>query len=680
MEFSASGADFAPLARALKLPDPPVGAFKGTGNLEWSSTGLALRRANLAVADEALIVDGSLGKPPFVRGVDVHLEMSGSNAARLAQRFGISGFPSASYRVVGRVRRQKGQLLLSNLKATAGRATMTLDGTLGDPPQLSATSLDFAVTGSALEDFGGLYPSGTLPRGKFRAAGHVSTADQTLKIRNAQVSVADAQGGISVTAPLPLSSGTLQFDCDAKVPDFAALFPESDGAAMVTKDLEILAVGSRLNERWSLERLRVANGSDFTSAIGELDLSPKLAAHNVRLQVHVASLRNSGIPSGHKWPDQPLELSATLSGSDKQFLLDDLKGRLGSSDFTGRIEAHGLDQTPDFDVDIDSKQLDISPYIDTPVAPPLTPGGAKRPRAEKRPLIPAADVRLPDFNGFTGKVALRARALRLRELDFSDLQVVATVREGHLHVDPLKMTGAAGQVNARIDLVAKGNGVVAQVSGTAKNLRLSPVLIRASGPNDTVYSARIEVQGSGGTLREIAGTLNGRLRLVGNGGRLANSSLLASSNEFAKQLLSSLNPFASRQPTTEVVCVAYLLNAKDGVVTTDPALVMRTEDVDIISNGLADLRTEKIDFSFKIAGRKGLGIGVTQLINPYLKVTGTLGKPGLTVDPTGALVNGGAAFATAGLSVVATTVWDRIFHSKDPCAAAVAHSDRRKWE
>jgi uncharacterized protein involved in outer membrane biogenesis len=680
LAFNASGADLAPLGRALKLTESLVGAFKGAGTVEWSSLGLALRGASLTVADESLSVDGSLGKPPFARGGDIHFDLSGGNAARLAERFGVSGFPATSYRVLGRIQRDKDRLLLSKVKLTAGHAAMALDGILGDPPQLSATSLDFAVTGSALEDFAGLFPSATLPRGKFRAGGHVSAANETLQIRDAQVSVADAQGTISASAALPFSSGSLQFDFEAKVPDLAALFPGSADAAAVTKDVEVLVVGSRLKERWSLERLRVANGSDFISALGELDLSPQLAAHNVRLQVHVANLRNAGLPSGHKWPDQPLELSATLSRFDRDLILDDLNGRLGSSDFTGRIEAHGLGGTPDFDVHIGSKQLDISPYVDTPMGPTLpTPGGANRSRSDKRPIIPAADVRLPDFNGFTGKIALRAQALRLRDLDFRDLQIVATVRDGHVHVDPLKMSGAAGQVDARIDLVAKDKRVIAQVSGTATNLRLSPLLIRASGPNDTVYSARIELQGSGSTLREIAGTLNGRLRLVGEGGRLANSGLMASSNDFAKQLLSSINPLASRQPTTEVVCVAYLLNAKDGVVTTDPALVMRTAGLDIISNGLVDLHTEKIDFSFKIAGRKGLGFGVAQLINPYLKVTGTLGKPGFTVDPTGALVNGGAAFATAGLSVVATTLWDRIIHENDPCAAAVGHSDRRKW-
>jgi uncharacterized protein involved in outer membrane biogenesis len=241
----------------------------------------------------------------------------------------------------------------------------------------------------------------------------------------------------------------------------------------------------------------------------------------------------------------------------------------------------------------------------------------------------------------------------------------------------LAVTGAGAQIDVSADLATTDKGISAQVSGTAKNLRLSPFLTSAGGANASSYSAQVDLKASGRSLRELAATLNGRIRLIGNGGRVANSGLMAGSNDFFRQLLVSLNPVATRQPMTEVVCVAYLLRAKDGVLATDPAVVMRTAEVDIVSNGTADLRTEQIDFSFKTAARRGLGLGVAQLINPYIKVTGTFAKPGVALDPSGALVNGGAAFATAGLSIVATTVWDRMVHLKDPCAAAVVGSEHR---
>ena len=110
---------------------------------------------------------------------------------------------------------------------------------------------------------------------------------------------------------------------------------------------------------------------------------------------------------------------------------------------------------------------------------------------------------------------------------------------------------------------------------------------------------------------------------------------------------------------------------------TDPAIVIRTKELDVISTGSVDLRTEAIDFNFKTTARGGLGFSAGELLNSYVKVSGTLSRPHLTVDPKGTLVYGGAAFATGGLSILATTLWDRVTRQKDPCAAALAEANRR---
>ena len=51
--------------------------------------------------------------------------------------------------------------------------------------------------------------------------------------------------------------------------------------------------------------------------------------------------------------------------------------------------------------------------------------------------------------------------------------------------------------------------------------------------------------------------------------------------------------------------------------------------------------------------QKGLGLSVTDLVNPYVKLSGTLAKPSLTLDPEGVLLEGGTAVATAGISILA---------------------------
>jgi hypothetical protein len=59
------------------------------------------------------------------------------------------------------------------------------------------------------------------------------------------------------------------------------------------------------------------------------------------------------------------------------------------------------------------------------------------------------------------------------------------------------------------------------------------------------------------------------------------------------------------------------------------------------------------------------------VLNPYVKIVGTLAEPKLTIDEKGMLVSGGAAVATGGLSVLARATWDRLPRGDDPCGAAV---------
>jgi hypothetical protein len=113
------------------------------------------------------------------------------------------------------------------------------------------------------------------------------------------------------------------------------------------------------------------------------------------------------------------------------------------------------------------------------------------------------------------------------------------------------------------------------------------------------------------------------------------------------------------------------------VVEGQPALVQQTDKLRIFANVNVDLKTEKLDASFKMTPRKGLGISLSGLVNPYIKLTGTLGKPALVLDPEGVFIEGGVAVATAGLSILAKSFKDRFLSEKDPCGKALAESDEK---
>lgn len=674
LRVTASGPDFAPVARLFRWRDAPRGRFRARGNVAWGAAGLGLEGVTLAIGAEELKLDGNVGIPVRSPATSLRIAATGPDAARTGAQLGIEGLPAVPFRMTGRLRRQAAAALLDDVTATLAGATLRLNGTVGDAPTFAGTRVAFDAAGPALERFGTLAPGVELPRGAFKGAGVLERTATLITLRDVRASVAGAEGTVSAGFTLPVATGAATFDVDARGADLAALVPGLS-AGEAGRNFELQAQGSRTPGGWNFERLRLRTDSGFVSLAGNLELSPRFETTALVVEGRASSLRNVGRLLGREWPDEPLELSARLRGTGADFDLQELDGTVGASDFSGRVAVRTRGDTRDFDAAVQSRLLDLRPYLPGPVSGrPASAAPKKARRGDKGLLIPARPLSLAALDGYTGRVALEAGEVRMPAASYRDLRVRGAAAPRRLQIESLSFGGADGEVSLRLRLEEVSGGVSAQVSGTGTNLALAPIPTGPRGANASRFEARYDLRGTGRDTRELAASLWGSLQLVGHGGRIANARLAAATDDFLSQLLTSLNPMTTRQPATDVVCVAYLLEARDGVVTTKPALVMRTTELDIISHGTLDLRTEKIDFSFKTGARKGLGLGVAQLVNPYVKVTGTLAAPGLALDPRGAVVNGGAAFATAGLSILATTAWDRVFRAKDPCGAAVAEA------
>jgi len=80
----------------------------------------------------------------------------------------------------------------------------------------------------------------------------------------------------------------------------------------------------------------------------------------------------------------------------------------------------------------------------------------------------------------------------------------------------------------------------------------------------------------------------------------------------------------------------------------------------VIAKGKVDLKTEKMNINFNATPNNALKISASELINPYILVGGTLGKPEVGLDPGKVLLHGGAAIGTAGISVLAKGLLDRV--------------------
>jgi uncharacterized protein involved in outer membrane biogenesis len=611
VQLKLSGRDFAQLGKVLKLPYAPTGVFQASGGIEWSSKGLTLHDARLTVADQYLAIDGQFGAAFFARG--------------------------------------------------------------GDARQFAGTDVRFDLHGEALEKLAGLVPDISLPRGPFSATGRLALSGKALSLSNMAVGIAGAKGSVSAELALPLSTGQASFEIDASGADISQLLPTLHDSSTAGQNFKLSTTGTRRGDQWSLQGLSFRTASGFISLQGNLLVSPEVSATGLGVEVHTENLRDVGKLIGRLWPEQPLELKGRFSGGASDFAIEKVSGQLGSTDFSGQASLHMGGKQLDMDIRLEAGVVDLADFLPKPAAKAKPDAPVKREGHDKKiRLIPEVELEYPDISGYTAKLTLKAQELRLRRQSYRNLALVAMVRDGRLSIDPMNFGGLDGKIDAILVLQPAGRKLNVQLAATGQNLALAPVPVNELGDKPTRYSVSLDLQGSGATLRELASSLNGHMQLVGRGGHILNSRLLATNSDFIGELLTTLNPMATRAVSTEVVCVAYLARAVNGIVTTDPALVMRTDEIDMISHGSVDLNTEKIDFNFKTSARQGLGFGVAQLINPYIKVNGTLARPGLTLDPKGTLVSGGTAFATGGLSIVATAAYDRVFRDKDPCGKAVA--------
>lgn len=116
---------------------------------------------------------------------------------------------------------------------------------------------------------------------------------------------------------------------------------------------------------------------------------------------------------------------------------------------------------------------------------------------------------------------------------------------------------------------------------------------------------------------------------------------------------------------------AVVFDLHNGVAQTEPALAFTTNKITVISKGAVDLKTEKLNFGFKATPNNALKVSTGELLNSFVVVGGTLGKPEVGLDPARVLLQGGAAIGTAGISLLAKGLLDRVGNSTVPLCQSI---------
>lgn len=275
-------------------------------------------------------------------------------------------------------------------------------------------------------------------------------------------------------------------------------------------------------------------------------------------------------------------------------------------------------------------------------------------------------------------VTLTAQELALQDAVFTELDIGLKNQAGTLSLDPLSAKLGEGGFNGSAQIALKEDASPTTRVGVNALFELSGVDLEAFGlvPTNELsggeVEAAIDLMTIGNSSAELAAGLNGDILLMVEDATLMNDFVELAGSDLVMETLNKLNPFAKKDPTTELSCALVHFTAQDGKLTTKNQLVMETTKMEIVGNGSINLADEKISLGITPNAKSGVGINVGSAVK-FLKLGGTLAAPRPAVSASGLLKSGlaiGAAISTGGASVIAEGLAKRVLNTGSACDAA----------
>jgi len=730
IDFSSDDASGLAMFVGLKKFPPSPLTFKGRVGLKDRK--LELEKVHVDLGGDQADVSGVLNLKDHYGGTDLNIALDIRNTAELGQQFGKEGLPDQPLKMVARIQPDDKGLAFQVSDGNLGQIQLELAGRIPDLAKPLFMDGTFDIALPRLSDVSFLLPDRKLPDAPFSAKGKIVAEGQQLRLESIHVNLAESRADISGLLNLEnrYAGSDLKIQLDITnagelarsfghtgIPDEplklnAEVKPEGKGMAFSVNDgnlgdlqLELqgqiadMANPLGLNARFDIMLPRLSDLSflfpdrelpdvPFKAKGGLINQETQTRLDQVQLEIGQikASIDGDLFPEGSfnlsldaRGPDvsglagvlgltlepDPFSLSVDAEGKPSEFELKKLAITLGKSKASGELKVARGDTT-NISGSVHSPYLDIGQWM---VNEKKARKNEARPGRkwvfDEEPVMHIVDI------SYGIDLDIRVDVLQLPNMQATDLNLGLALSPSLMEANPFHFKGERGgtfEGEARLD--DRGSIPQFHLNMHGNGLRLGLSAIPGQDPS-TIPPIEFELlfDGSGETRREMASSLDGKLRAYWGSGQVAEAGLGLWFSSFFTQLFNVLNPFAKTSKYTKLSCAVMAADAVSGKVSVYP-VIYDTEQLTILSEGTIDLNTEKIDLSFNTKPRKGLGISTGVLINPLIKVGGTLAAPAIDFDPASTVKSTGLAVATAGISLLAKSVSDRFLSSADPCGEA----------
>ncbi len=638
-------------------------------SIRVSSSGetFSLHDLSLRIGENDLTVDGLIGALPDLDGMDAEIKLSAPAFQKLLQP--LEAFETTAERldVRGRLSKPRDQFLLHDIRLTFDELNqLQLDGSLGKLPELDGLRLAVRAKGPDATPFD-TFESIRLPAEPFSIGGEISKTAEGWFVRDWTGVIGDDSWALD--GALGDGEDIAGVDLEIRVSgsdlrDFLVNAPQIDMAIPYSLSGD-LGVEDDVIEVRDFDFLL---GATTGTISGTIPISSELT--DAEFEVHLAGPdlgRLSRNLSLGTLPDGPFSFDGKLSSADAAYVVEDFAIKLSDSDIGGNLTITP-GARPRIQGNIKAINLDLNQLIppkDDGVENAGASGGSDR-------VIPDIPLPLDALELADLDLLFEIESLRFNNIGLRNVESRVLLRDHALNVTTTNIGLERGtlQGELRFSNLASEGQMYLRLAGSDVNLR-PPVTEQGEALARPPIDIDLELTGSGQTLRQLAATLNGTFQVTQGEGEVDSSFSGLLMSDVLAQIVAAINPFSEKKKHTNLRCGVMNIGFIDGVATAN-AIVFQTDELAIASVGSIDFGTEALDLSFRTQVRQGIGISVSSVVNPYLRVGGTLAKPKLQIDKKRGLLSGSVAVLTAGLSILAQGMWDRYLSADNMCEAVLA--------
>jgi uncharacterized protein involved in outer membrane biogenesis len=365
----------------------------------------------------------------------------------------------------------------------------------------------------------------------------------------------------------------------------------------------------------------------------------------------------------------PYRLSALVHASNTTYRLDNLSGRLGSSDVAGKIVVETGRVRPKLTAKLVSNTLDmvdVAPTLGKPAdnasglsaatAPPQsqaaksarlsnrapTAAAPGTDRAQNGLLLPDADLQVNRVRGMDADVTYRAKAVTAPKVPMKEVSFHLILDDGLLTMDPLSFDLDQGKFAGSVRIDARQDLPQTTIDMAIDGVDLSQFKTKSmtEPPLSGSLMGRVKIKGVGTSIHKLASTMDGQVSIVIPHGEI-NQALAELTGINVTRGLGLL--IRKDETKTSIRCGVLNFQAQQGALNAKN-LFMDTTDVLIQGSGDIQLRTENLDLAIHGDPKK---LRLTRVRAP-ITVKGTLRHPAIGVD-AGKLAGQGAVAAALGM-------------------------------